>query len=766
MRPENKIAGYNDNCAREKLKPWLVGLIVLIIIVIGWMLFGKGWKSKVQAREDRMFLGKTNLPARIESRAQPNQGVPTRIPQDSYHNIVELVKPAVVGISLPNAHPFFQKWGAMETQAPDLAWRKCPNCGWITTHPPENPLSPVICPNCQAVIEQNPQLQNQAWLQPSQQPEGQTQAQGRGVQGFGPNTLTMSCSNCGMEVTRQPGVPWTSISCPNCGSAMFCPRLLASPAAQAQTQAWGMREQGFGANMLAMFCPNCGTRVTRQPGVPWTSISCPNCGSPMFCPRLPNNSIVGQGQVWAQPTAQQTPPVTIQNAPATSPVPAAVMPGFQGLGSGVIVSKRGYILTNSHLVSGQRFVTVTLFTAQGQTTFEGEIVAQASDRDLAIVKIDPQNIDLAVAPVGDSDRVQVGDTVLALGNPFGLSQTVTSGIISAVRAYAVIEGHQLNNLIQTDAPINQGNSGGPLVNLYGELIGINTAIYSPVQTHTGLGFAVPINQAKEVFTSYMDGTAQKVAMQYLGYSNPRPYLMAGQQNQPNTRTPEDAPAWLGINIQILNDVLAEQLNVPVDRGILINEVYANSPAADAGLERGDVIIRFDGRRITDETRIRTLLAEKKPGDKVKLTVLRGRKRLNVKFEVAGGEWGRAQTAALQNKSVNLLKNAEIETGSAEIVSVGIAAVTITPEIAFTYGLPKDTRGVIATETEGLALESGIRDGDIIEKVNNKSTPDLISFLKVMRNGNLSEGMTFSLIRRGRPIEIVVKEQPELLPRGL
>jgi len=705
MRADNKIPGSNNTCAREKLKPWLVGLIVLIIIVIGWMLFGKGWRSKELAREDHMFLGKTNLPAGIKSENKLNQAITSQISQDSYHNIVELVKPAVVGISLPNGRPFFQKWGMVETQPPDLAWRKCPNCGWVTTHPPENPLTPVICPNCQAVIEQNPQVQNQAWLQPSQQPQGQTQARGRGVQGFGPNTLTMSCPNCGMGVTRQPGVPWTSIICPN-------------------------------------------------------------CGSPMFCPRLPNNSTVGQGQVWGQPAAQQAPPVTIQNAPAPSSVPAPAMPGFQGLGSGVIVSKRGYILTNSHLVSGQRSVTVTLFTAQGQTTFAGEIVAQASDRDLAIVKIDPQNIDLAVAPIGDSDTVQVGDTVLALGNPFGLSQTVTSGIISAVRAYAVIEGHQLNNLIQTDAPINQGNSGGPLVNLYGEVIGINTAIYSPVQTHTGLGFAVPINQAKEIFSSYMDGIAQKVAMQYLGYSNPRPYLVARQQNQPNTRVPEDAPAWLGINIQILNDVLAEQLNVPVDRGILINEVYANSPAAEAGLKRGDVIIRFDGRRITDETRIRTLLAEKKPGDKVKLTVLRGRKRLDVKFEVAGGVWGQAQQAALQNRSVNLLKNAEIETGSAEIVSVGIAAVTITPEIAFTYGLPKDTKGIIATETEGLALESGIRDGDIIEKVDNKSTPDLISFLKAIKNGNLSEGITLSLIRRGRPMEIVVKEQPELLPRGL
>ena len=693
-----------DTCAKEKLKPWLVGLVVLVIIVIGWILLGKGWKSKEHVWEDRMFLGKTNLPAGIKSGNKPNQAT-IRRPQDSYHNIVELVKPAVVGISLPNAQPFFQKWGVMGNQIPGLAWRKCPRDGWVIVEPPERPSAPTLCPNCGTQIGQNPQVQNQAWLTPSQLPQG-------------------------------------------------------------QMQAWGMRGQGFGSNTLTMFCANCGTRVTRQPGVPWTSITCPNCGSSMFCPRLPNNPFRGQQQVWMQPSVRQAPPVAIQNTPLPFPGQETVMPGFQGLGSGVIVSKRGYILTNSHLVSGQKFVTVTLFTAQGQRSFKGQIVAQASDRDLAIVKIDPQNIDLPVVPTGNSDAVQVGETVLAFGNPFGLSQTVTSGIISAVRTSTVIEGHQLNNLIQTDAPINQGNSGGPLVNLRGEVIGINTAIYSPAQTHTGLGFAVAINQAKEVFSSYMGGSARKVAMQFLGYPNPRAYLTAEQRTQPNMRVPEDAPAWLGINIQILNDVLAEQLNVPVDRGILINEVYANSPAAEAGLKRGDVIIRFDGKRITDETQIRTLLANKKPGDKVKLTILRGRKRLDIKLETAGGGWGQAQPAAIQNKSINLLKNAEVETGSAEIVSLGIAAITITPEIAFTYGLPKDAKGIIATETEGLALNCGIKDGDIIKKANNKSTPDLISFLKAIKKGDLSRGIPFSLIRGGRPIEIVMKENPQLLPRGL
>ncbi|MFB0526965.1 MAG: trypsin-like peptidase domain-containing protein, partial [bacterium] len=349
MRTKNKTMAFNNACAKEKLKSWLVGLVVLIVIVIGWFLLGKGWKHNERAREDRRFLGKTNLAAGIKSGNKPNQAT-IRRPQDSYHNVVELVKPAVVGISLSNAQPFFQRWGAMETQTPDLAWRKCPHCGWVIIDHPENPSVPILCPNCAAVIAQDPQVQQQVWLQPSQSP-------------------------------------------------------------QVQMQAWGIRGQGFGSNVLTMFCPNCGMKVTRQPGIPWASITCPNCGSAMFCPRLPNNPLPGQQQVWMQPTAQQAPPVVIQNAPLPLIDQGAVMPGFQGLGSGVIVSKRGYVLTNSHLVSGQRFVTVTLFTTQGQRSFKGQIVAQAPDRDLAIVKIDPQNIDLPVVPTGNSDAVQVGDTV-------------------------------------------------------------------------------------------------------------------------------------------------------------------------------------------------------------------------------------------------------------------------------------------------------------------------------------------------------------------
>jgi serine protease Do len=808
MVPNNN----KNDCVKEKLKPWLIGLVVLVVIIVGWIVFGGDLKRKNNARREKNFLGKANFPADNPNNATANN------PQYSYSHIVKLVKPAVVGISSSKAQPFLQKWGTGIVNKPEIAWRSCPQCGPVMINNfPEGPLAPIFCPHCRKKIGQNPAIQNQKWFQPTQAPAqnqdiiiaeyllcqnckvrikqcpgipwsnakcpncgsvmthvidktkgransqtspspwSQPQAWGNnGGQGFGSNLLTMPCPSCGTNITRQRGISWASINCSKCGSSMFCPRV---PTVQAQ--AWGNNNgQGLGSNLLTMPCPGCGTKVTRQRGVSWNSINCPKCGSSMFCPR----TSPGQNQVWMRPTAQQTPQNPLQNGQGV------VMPGFRGLGSGVIISKRGYILTNSHLVSGQNTVNVTLFTPQGQKRFSGQVVAHAADRDLAIVKINPQNINLPVAPTGNSDTIRAGDTVFAFGNPFGLSQTVTSGIISAVRGSMVIEGHKLINLIQTDAPINQGNSGGPLVNLRGEIIGINTAIYSPAQTHTGLGFTVPINQAKEVFMNYMDSAAQKMAMRFLAYPNAQPYQAAVKQTQPNNPAvpPEDSPAWLGINIQILNDVLAEQLRIPVDSGILINEVYANSPAAAAGLKRGDVIIRCDGIRIKNETQIRTLLADKKPGKIIHLRVLRGRKRLNIRFKTAGGAWQRAQQVALQKrqKAADLLKGAEVEGGSAELASVGVNAVTITPAIAYTYGLPENIKGVAVGEIEGLALKYGIKEGDIIARVNNRNIPDLVSFLKAIKRGDLTEGISFLLIRKGCPLEIVVKEKPSLLPKGL
>ncbi len=647
----------NDKtCAREKLKPWTVGLLVLLAIIIGLIFFEKHSKNKKRVWQ------KGGIPGGADLMPTPSAANQLNSPTDSYHAAVELVKPAVVGISVANAQPFLQAWGTVGHGRPDSAWLNCSRCGPVII-PDLVHRGPVFCPNCGGQITQVPQLQPQAWQQ---------------------------------------------------GPSAFCPQF-----PSALPQAWGR---------TPIFCPGF---PTAQPQA-WGQ------GPSAFCPGFPT----------AQPQALGRTP----------------MPGFKGLGSGVIISSKGHILTNSHLVSGANAVTVTMFTPQGQKTFPGRVIAHAADRDLAVVKINPGNMALPVAQIGRSSTVRVGDTILALGNPFGLSQTVTSGIVSAVRGSIVIEGHQLNNLIQTDAPVNQGNSGGPLVNLRGEVIAINTAIYSPIQTHTGLGFAVPISQAKEVFASYMTATnrVRQVALSSPGYPNARAYAVAAQP------PPEDSPVWLGINIQIMNDIIAEQLKVPVDRGILINQVYKNSPAAAAGVKRGDVIIRFNGRRVTDETMIRTLLADMKPGDKIVLSILRGRKRLDIKFKTAGGAW-QAQQAAQQAAlfgPTDLLQGSEVETGLAELVSVGLAAITITPEITFAYSLPSTSTGIIATEVEGLSLQCGMKDGDIIKSINNTPTPDLLSFLKIMRSANLRRGLTFSVIRSGRPVQVMIKERSRLFAKGL
>lgn len=809
-------------CAKERFKPWIISLIILIIVIVGWLIFfGKNWRSRGNVWEDKMVAGKVQL----DPPGQAAAPVPAPDNREySYSAIVQAVKPSVVGISLQGAgQPFLQKWNGTGTQnapstppAPAVpppwpskdgegeaplvgrpfmpaAWGNtlsmpCPNCGANVSRQQGVPWTSVTCPNCGSGMNCIATgAQPQAW-------------------GFNSNIFTMPCPNCGTIVNRRQGIPWASIACPDCGASMFCPRPgLQTPVQAQQNPATAQPQAEQVTKDEYLSCPNCALRINHQPGIPWSGAKCPSCGTTMARVISLQNQVTapapapaqnpwGQPQVW-QPSAGTQPQAQVQAPVAQQPQmqpPAENMPnqlqntaqlGSSSIGSGIIVSQKGYVLTNAHYISGQNTIMVTLFSEQGQKQLAGQVVAVASDRDLAIVKIDPLNLNLSAALIGNSDKVRAGDTVLAFGNPFGLSQTVTSGIVSAIRQSITIEGHQLNNLIQTDAPINQGNSGGPLVNMQGEIVGINTAIYSPGQTHTGLGFAVPMNQAVEVFSAYMDmeqQNAKKVAMQYLNYqqmaNTAQPGAGAAAAQPPNPpanpapspATPEDAPVWIGINMQILNDIIAEQLKVPVDRGILINEVYANSPAFQAGLQRGDVIIRFDNMRITDETQLRTLLAEKKAGDKLNLSILRGREKMNITVQTYAGAWQQAiqQDLALKKKPSNLLKGAEIETGSAELAGIGIAVITITPEIAFTYKLPENVKGIVATETEGLALKCGIMDGDIILDVNGKPTPDLISFLKVIKRCDLAKGTDFSLMRKGQPVKVVLKETQALLPKGL
>jgi S1-C subfamily serine protease len=265
----------------------------------------------------------------------------------------------------------------------------------------------------------------------------------------------------------------------------------------------------------------------------------------------------------------------------------------EGIGSGFIFDERGYILTNYHVVEGAERIVVTL--ADGRV-FEAKFIGAYKSLDISILKIDADN--LIIAKLGDSDKLRVGQRVFAIGNPFGLAggPTVTSGVISALKRTIHSDRGIFRDLVQTDAAINPGNSGGPLVNTNGEVIAINTAIIPFAQ---GIGFAIPINAAKEV--------AKEIIL-YGSYARP----------------------WLGISGVSLNRQIAEYYDLPVEHGVLVAKVTPRSPADKAGIERGDIILEFDNRRIDRVEDLQKILAEKKHGCECEIVILRGLRKFKTK----------------------------------------------------------------------------------------------------------------------------------------
>ncbi|MCS7139835.1 MAG: trypsin-like peptidase domain-containing protein [Candidatus Nezhaarchaeota archaeon] len=265
----------------------------------------------------------------------------------------------------------------------------------------------------------------------------------------------------------------------------------------------------------------------------------------------------------------------------------------KGIGSGFIFDERGYILTNYHVIEDAERIVVTLVDGR---TFKARLVGGYRGLDIAVIEIEADN--LIAAKLGDSDRVRVGQRVFAIGNPLGLAggPTVTSGIVSAIRRTIYSDRGIFRDLIQTDAAINPGNSGGPLVNIDGEVIGINTAIIPYAQ---GIGFAIPINAAKEV--------ANEIIM-YGYYAKP----------------------WLGIAGINLSRQIATYYDLPVERGVLVINVVPGSPAHRAGIERGDIIVEFDGKRIDKMEDLQKILSEKRHGCECEGVIVRGSRRYRVK----------------------------------------------------------------------------------------------------------------------------------------
>lgn len=343
------------------------------------------------------------------------------------------------------------------------------------------------------------------------------------------------------------------------------------------------------------------------------------------------------------------------------------------VGSGFIIDSRGYVVTNNHVITKATEVKVILSDGR---KLDAKILGRDPRADLALLKVESKE-PLPAVPWGESESMRVGDTVVAVGNPFGLGGTVTLGIVSArhrhLRNFGGFPGSSFVSFLQTDAAINKGNSGGPLFNLKGEVIGINTAIYSRGGTNVGIAFAVPSNMAQPIIA----------------------------QLRKFGRTKR---GWLGVRIQDVDEELAKTLGLGQPRGALIANVIADGPAAKGGLLAGDVILKFDGQDVANSSRLPQIVAATEVGKAVEVVVLR--RKLERKVSVTLGELEKAeQTGALSKKP---------DTQSNRIASLGLTIAAITPDLVKQYKL-QEQKGVVVTavDPKSYAWSQNVRPGDII-----------------------------------------------------
>src|SRR6266404_1838615 len=365
----------------------------------------------------------------------------------------------------------------------------------------------------------------------------------------------------------------------------------------------------------------------------------------------------------------------------------------QSLGSGFIVASDGYILTNDHAIEGADKIIVQL--SNDDREYPAKVIGKDTKIDIALIKISAEN--LPISPLGDSDRLEVGEWVLAIGNPFGLGSTVTSGIVSAKERH--IGQGPYDSFIQTDAKINPGNSGGPLINMRGEIVGINSALFSETGENMGIGFANPIIMIKEILPQLKD--KGKV-----------------------TR------GWMGVMVQGVTRDIAESMGLDQTRGALVSEVVKDGPAARAGIKVGDFIIEFNGNHIKDANDLPILVARTAPGEKVRVKILRDKKELTIPVQVE----------KLEDEEVNLTAQ--------EKDHLGLTVQKVTPEIAESLGI-KRAEGVVITSVEpgSAADEAGLEQGDMIVEVNRKRIQDVSEYKKAVMAAQKGKRLLF-LVRRG------------------
>ncbi len=367
----------------------------------------------------------------------------------------------------------------------------------------------------------------------------------------------------------------------------------------------------------------------------------------------------------------------------------------RSLGSGFVFDKDGYIITNAHVVEDASKIVVRL---NDEREFEAEVIGADAKTDLAVIRIKGAD-NLVPVSLGDSDALKVGEWVVAIGNPFALDHTVTAGIVSA-------KGRQINrrnpydDFIQTDAAINPGNSGGPLVNLSGQVVGINAAIFSNGGGNIGIGFAIPINMARNVV--------------------------------PQLRTEGHVTrGWLGVKIQPVDKDIAGSLGLAEAKGALVAEVFPDSPAAKAGLVVGDVIVKFDGVDVGKSADLPTIVAGTQVGKEVEVVVVRegGQKTFTVGVAKLADEGGSGRPVQAR--------------------TLGLTVQDIAPEMAGELGLDKDAKGVVVTSvTKGSPAETaGLQPGDLIQMVGNRSVENAEKFRSMLEEGTKDQSVLV-LVRRG------------------
>jgi serine protease Do len=376
----------------------------------------------------------------------------------------------------------------------------------------------------------------------------------------------------------------------------------------------------------------------------------------------------------------------------------------RSLGTGFVIDKEGYILTTNHVVAGVEGIKVLM---SDKREFSARIVGRDPMTDLAIIKIETEN-PLVPLKLGDSKTLDVGDWGVAIGNPFGLGNTVTAGIVSA--KYRRIGAGPYDNLIQTDAPINPGNSGGPLLNLQGEVIGINSAIFSQNGANIGISFAIPINRVKDLL----------------------PQLMRGRVIR----------GWMGVMVQTITPALKEKLDLEDEKGALIAALTVGGPADKAGIRRGDVIVAYDGKRIDEASNLPYLAASTPVGKSVHVEVIR--KRAVKHFQV---------------KIVELPEQAEPSPLSKEAPSLGIVVEEITAELAEELGL-RDVSGIIVihVEDDGAGAAAGVDPGDIILEVDQVPVKSLAQFQRLLDRYNTDDTILFFLKRHGTTLYLTLELQ--------